>query len=297
MVDPEQAIDRINAVFGKHPGHRALHAKGRFYTGTFAPTETAGLECRALHLQQPVPVLVRFSNGSGNPRHRDTGQDVRGMAVSFRLPDGAATDVLGQTAPRFPVRTPEAFLELTDLATKQWRLPLFMAKHPDAIPALLANFRAKAILPPHSYAEATYFPIHAYKWIAPTGRESWVRYRLLPLATEKDRLPQRFEGKDRLQDELAARLESGPVRFELSVTIGRASDDPHDPMSVWSREARHFDAGTIEVTRIDPEPESDGDVVVFDPSRVVDGIELSDDPILRFRPAAYSASVARRLPT
>ena len=34
--------------------------------------------------------------------------------------------------------------------------------------------------------------------------------------------------------------------------------------------------------------------VVFDPTRVVDGIELSDDPILRFRPSAYSVSVDRR---
>jgi catalase len=35
-------------------------------------------------------------------------------------------------------------------------------------------------------------------------------------------------------------------------------------------------------------------VLVFDPSRVSAGIELSEDPILRFRPRAYSASVARR---
>ena len=42
------------------------------------------------------------------------------------------------------------------------------------------------------------------------------------------------------------------------------------------------------------EREREGDVLVFDPTRVVDGIELSDDQILRFRPRAYSASVTRR---
>ena len=36
---------------------------------------------------------------------------------------------------------------------------------------------------------------------------------------------------------------------------------------------------------------------VFDPTRVVDGIELSDDPILRYRPGAYSESVSRRTQT
>ncbi len=34
--------------------------------------------------------------------------------------------------------------------------------------------------------------------------------------------------------------------------------------------------------------------MVFDPARVVDGIELSEDPILRYRPSAYSESIARR---
>ena len=63
-------------------------------------------------------------------------------------------------------------------------------------------------------------------------------------------------------------------------------------MAVWK--GPWFDAGTIEVTGPDPAREQDGEVVVFDPTRVVDGIELSDDPILRYRPAAYSASVSRR---
>ncbi len=30
------------------------------------------------------------------------------------LPDGKSTDLLGQTVPRFPVRTPEEFVRLTE---------------------------------------------------------------------------------------------------------------------------------------------------------------------------------------
>lgn len=37
-------------------------------------------------------------------------------------------------------------------------------------------------------------------------------------------------------------------------------------------------------------------MLIFDPTRVADGIELSADPILQFRSRAYSASVARRMP-
>ena len=91
------------------------------------------------------------------------------MAVSFRPPTAAATDLLGQTAPRFPVRTPEDFVALTEAATSRELLPLFLARHPRSVPALLANARAKALVPPHSFAEATYYPIHAYGWVDAAG--------------------------------------------------------------------------------------------------------------------------------
>jgi catalase len=298
MLTPAEAITQINRAFGQTVDsgeHRSLHAKGRFYAGTFTATPEAAKLCRAGHLQgDPVPVRVRWSNGAGKPGVPDKAPDVRGMAVSFRLPDGTATDLLGQTAPRFPVRTPESFVALVRAARSPARLPLFLARHPGAVPAMVANARAGSLAAPVSYAEPTYYPIHAYRWLGPDGRESWVRYTLVPLAGEQDRLAERFSGPDALQDEMAARLGRGPVRFRLDVRVAGPKDDPHDPMSVWSDSARVLDAGTIEVTGTDPDREQAGEVVVFDPARVVDGIELSDDPILRFRPRAYSASVDRR---
>ena len=293
MVNPAEAIDRINRAFGAHAGFRALHAKGRFYAGSFTATAEAAALCRAGHLRgEPVPVWVRWSNGGGNPRVKDGAPDVRGMAVSFRLPDGTATDLLGQNAPRFPVRTIEAFLDLVDTGPKPHRLALFLARHPSAAPALLANLRAKSIVPPRSYAEVTYHPVHAYRWIAPSGESCWVRYTLLPASSTPPEGT--FEGRDRLFEEMAARLEAGAVGFTLRVQVAGPDDDPHDPMSVW-RSTHVFDAGTIEVTRPDPDRETGGEVVVFDPTRVVDGIELSDDPILRYRAGAYSESVSRRV--
>ena len=298
MLTPADMIAGINRAFQQSTGvgdHRSLHAKGRFYAATFTATPEAGELCRAGHLRgDPVPVWVRWSNGGGDPRLPDKAPDVRGMAVSFRLPDGTATDLLGQTAPRFSIKTPEQFLALVRAGANQAKLPLFLARYPGMIPSLIANARAGSIKAPVSYAEATFYPIHAYKWIAPDGAESWVRYTLTPLAGRDDRLPERFDGRDRLQNEIAARLERGPVRFRLDVRIAGPGDDPHDPTSVWSDSARLVDAGTLEITGLDPDREQNGEVVVFDPCRIVDGIELSDDPILNYRPAAYSESVNRR---
>jgi catalase len=294
-VTPADAIERIQRAFGRHPGRRSLHAKGAFYEGTFVASPDMASRCRALHLQgTPVEVLVRLSNGGGNPRNADGATDVRGLAVSFHLPDGTKTDLLGQTAPRFPVRTPTAFVELVEATRWPWRMPVFLARHRDAIGPLVANARAKAVVAPRSYAEVAYYPIHAYRWTAPDGTESWVRYTFRPLATPDDRLSQRFDGPDRLRDEIVARLAAGPVRFRLEVQVADAGDDPHDPMSVW-RSTEVLDAGTLTIVAPVDDPEESGKVVVFDPTRVVDGIGLSDDPILRFRPDAYSVSVDRRI--
>lgn len=53
-------------------------------------------------------------------------------------------------------------------------------------------------------------------------------------------------------------------------------------------------AGTLELTTVVPDPETDGNIVVFDPTRMTDGIELSDDAMLAYRARAYSASANLR---
>src|SRR5439155_11665554 len=83
---PEQLVDAFNAVFGVHPGARANHAKGVILEGTFTPGASAASVSKAAHLQKqksPIPVTVRFSDGSGSPTVPDTNEMPRGMAVKF----------------------------------------------------------------------------------------------------------------------------------------------------------------------------------------------------------------------
>lgn len=297
MLSPVEAIDRIRKAFGPPPGYRSLHAKGRFYTGTFTAAPEATARCRAAHFDgEPHEVTVRWSNGGGNPKVADPKPDVRGMAVKFRQPDGSVTDLLGQTSPRFPTDSPEVFVQLTEAVNKPLTLPLFLLRHPGVLPSTLASAQAKAIGSPHSFAEVTFYPIHAYGWLAADGTRTWVRYVFRPTATKVDRLEETFEGRDRLGEEMAARLARGPVTHEMWVQVADEGHDPHSAVSVW-RGARELLAGRIVVTAEIPDPEggpATSSPVVFDPTRVVDGIELSDDPILRYRPGAYTESVSRR---
>jgi catalase len=71
-------------------------------------------------------------------------------------------------------------------------------------------------------------------------------------------------------------------------------DPTDDPRAVWPDDRETVEAGTLEIVEPDTEREKGDDILVFDPTRVTDGIELSDDQILRFRREAYNVSIKRR---
>ena len=134
-----------------------------------------------------MPVLVRWSHGSGRPDANDDRRTCAAWRSRSCSPTAPSTDLLGQTVPRFPVRTPEDFVRLAEVARDRRALAKFLATRPGTALALAANARAKAPAPPKSYAEATYFPIHAYHWLTLAGHGTWVRYRFVPGATPRDR--------------------------------------------------------------------------------------------------------------
>jgi catalase len=298
-ITPKEAVDAANDVFGRHPGFRALHAKGTLLKGTFTATPEAMRLTRAVHMQgEPVAVTVRVSNGAGNPRVPDYRSDVRGLAVKLYLPDGSRTDIVAQSSPRFPVSTPEAFIELLRAQHPEpaalWRLPLFFARNPKALVSLPGSL--PALKPLVSYATCTYYALHAFRLIDADGNARYVRYTWLPEAGDQ-RLPLREakrRGRDYLHEEIRERVARSPVRFDLQLEIAGPGDEVNDPSAVWPESRERVRAGTLELTDLETGREADGDVLVFDPTRVTDGIELSEDPVLRFRPLAYSESVGRR---
>ena len=146
----EQAVDAINDIAGKHPGHRAAHAKGTLLAGTFTPS-ASGLTTAAHMQDEPVRVTARFSNGGGDPGIPDYAKEGRGLAVKFYLPDGSRTDVVALSLPCFFARTPEDFLEFTrarkpDPETGQpdfEKIGAWLEAHPEAGPAIQAAARRR----------------------------------------------------------------------------------------------------------------------------------------------------------
>jgi catalase len=298
----ERLVDAINAVSGAHPGTRAAHAKGMVCAGSFKATPEAAALTRAPHMQgDEVRATVRFSNGSGNPHARDAAREGRGIAVKLYLPDDSRTDLLGLTRPVFFVRTPEdfeAFMHalVPDPETGNpdpAKVGPFVEAHPEVMTAIQALLTTP---PPASYATIRYHGIHAFRWVDADGGSRFVRYRWEPVAGEAYLSDEEAGdlGRDYLQEELLERFDEGPVELDLLVQIAEDGDPIDDPTVAWPEERDVVNVGRFIVTGLDTERERDGDVLVFDPTRVTDGIELSGDLILRARPGAYSVSVERR---
>ena len=296
-------IEAMSAIHGVHAGRRTVHAKGVWAEGSFTGTPGASALCRAPHLAgDAVPALIRFSKASGKPEAHDAGRDGGGMAVKLR-PEGADEwDVLGTGAPVFAARTPEDFLELLEARAPDpdtgkpdmEALGEYLGRHPEAQLAIQSVLGAE---PPASFVTVPYFSPHAFALLDGAGSRTWVRWHWRPQA-EEARLPDddaRALGRDYLREELERRLGAGPAAMDLVFRLRGPDDSLTDPTELWPDDRETVRAGTLEIQRLVADPEADGHIEVFDPARLPDGIEPSDDPILHARPRAYSVSAYRRL--
>jgi catalase len=248
-----------------------------------------------------VRIHVRFSNGGGDPGVPDGTRDARGMAVKFYLPDGGTTDIVALSLPVFFVRTPEELFEFNEARRPEpetgtpnmEKVGAFLAEHPETVPAVTAAITHPA---PASYAGLTYHSIHAFGFVAADDTVRYGRYHLVPERGEETITEEEAAAKpgDYLREELAARFDDGTAAFGLDLQLAADGDPLDDPTAEWPPEREVVRLGRLELTELAFDRERDDDILVFDPTRVPDGIRLTDDKILLARPGAYSVSVARR---
>jgi catalase len=223
------------------------------------------------------------------------------MGVKVYLPDSTTTDIVALSLPVFFVRTPEDLIAFNaarrpDHETGQpdlEKVGAFLAAHPETVPAVTAAMEAT---PPESYARLTYHGVHAFGFVDGAGHRRHGRYHLVPDAGESAISDDDAGGRDRdyLGAELAERLAADPVVFHLDVELAAPGDPVDDPTAVWGDGHDRLQVARIDVTGLAFDRERGGDILVFDPIRVTDGIELTDDPVLHARSGAYRVSVSRR---
>lgn len=297
-----EIVDTMRKLAGFYPGHRPVHAKGLVCAAVFRGSADAARITRAPHFAgQQLPATVRFANANGNPDVPDGTPSVRSIAVKFHLAGGKSADILANSVDGFVARTPEEFLEflraqLPDPTTGQpdpQGVPRFIAAHP-AAGAFVGRLMQRPV--PASYAQATYHAEHAFRFTAVDGASRFGRYRLVPEAGEVFLSAE--DGAKRapnfLRDELEGRLRNGPAGFRLLLQLAEPGDPTDDVTALWPEGRRLVELGHLEITGISPSSAADERKLIFDPTNRTDGIELSGDPILLARSAAYAISYERR---
>src|SRR6202163_3701590 len=294
---PTQIVDLANKVDGVHPGVRAFHAESGVVEGSFkASAEAARLSRATLFNGRSIPVTARFSDGSGMPNVPDGSPAMpRGIAITYHLRGGTDTDMVTNSFKFFPVGTGEDFRDLLQAivasppdAPKPTKLEQFFASHPNAPKAI-------GSLPiPDSFADEEYHGIDAFIFVSKSGQRQAVRYLVVPEKlvhiTPEEAAKQ---SPDYLFDDLAKRIARKPVVFHLKVQLAQPGDQTKDASLPWPDDRKVINLGVLTLTKVVPNSLEAQKKLLFLPTNLTPGIELSDDPLPTVRSAAYGVSCVR----
>jgi catalase len=265
---------------------------------TFKASPAAARLSRATLFNGPsIRVTARFSDGAGVPTVPDGSPAMpRGIAIKYHLPGGADTDMVTNSFKFFPVGTGEDFRDLLQAivasppdAAKPTKLEQFFASHPNAPKAI-------GSLPiPDSFADEEYHGINAFIFVSKSGQRQAVRYLVVPeklvhiTPEEAARQP-----PDYLFDDLAKRMAQKPVVFHLKAQLAQPGDQTKDASQPWPDDRKVVELGVLTLNKVVPDSSEVQKKLLFLPTSLTAGIELSDDPLPSVRTAAYGVSFARR---
>ena len=298
----QQLISAIETAFGVTPGQRRNHIKGTCATGVFVANASGARFSRsALFSGKEVPVVARFSLAGGKWKAPDTTRNPRGLGLQFQLPGDQKLNMAMISTPVFGAATPQTFHDnmialAPDPATGKPNpeaVKAFRASHPDnkAQTAFLA-----ANNPPVSYANSSFYSLHAFRFINRANRSTLVRWQFVPQDGEQRLTAEELASgpANFLEQRLLERTRQGPVKWDLVLTLGRPGDVENDPSAAWPEDRTRVSVGTLRLTTATSQAAGSCGAVVFDPLVLGDGIQPTDDPVLLARSGVYGLSYARR---
>jgi catalase len=208
------------------------------------------------------------------------------------------TDIVSHSVPFFPTRTGAEFLQFLEaLVASPPGTPSpspveqFLGSHP----AALAFVQAPKP-PPTSYTREAFYSVSAFKFIAADGKETYVRYHIVPEQGIEalDEAALKEKEPDYLQTELKTRLEAGPAGFKILAQLAEEGDVVDDATVHWPESRKIVELGSFKLEALLPDSIKEQKYLIFDPIPRVQGVEPSADPLLEMRAAVYLLSGKQR---
>ena len=290
--DPDTYVNQLVLNNGYSAGYRRNHAKGICASGYFEPSGQATSFSTAKMLSgERSEVIARFSIPGGlGGADNAVGFHSLGLQLSK---GGEQWRMAMLSVPVFVAKTPQDFLQLlqAQMPDPQTGKPAagaveaYFAAHPAS-----QNFRDFLGATPvaGSFAASPYHSISSFMLSDGKGNLNYVRYSFTP-ETEFLPVPE-GAGPNFLFEDIAQRLSTGELRWEMKLALAEDTDPVLDATSDWQLGRPEVFSGTLVLNQVEQEVNGKCRDVNFDPTVTPSGIEPSADPMLAARSATYSKS-------
>jgi catalase len=291
---------------------RVVHARGMTVKGEFTCTDDVSDLTIADFLQTPgktTKLAARLSTVIHSKDSPEYLRDVRGFALKLYTQQGNY-DMVGNVWPVFFVRDGIRFPEMVRALKPNprtnnqewWRIWDFFSNYPESTHAF--TFLLDDIGIPKSYRHLNGFSINTYKMVNAQGRETFFRWRIESELGEVGQLDeeackQNFSAHSRDLMDAIDRGEFPKYNFFIQTMTEDqfpTTFDPLDATKDWPLD--QFPKRKIGEMIFNENIDgffAESESIAFAPSRMVPGIEPSDDKLLQSRLFAYADTQTYRL--
>ena len=299
---------------------RAVHARGAGAHGVFVGYGNADSICRAPFLGEGVEteVFVRFSTVVGSRGSADTARDTRGFATKFYTGEGT-WDLVGNNIPVFFIQEGIKFPDLVHAAkpSPDREIPQaqsahdsfwdFVSLHTEAQHHTLWNMSDRGLA--RSYRMMEGFGVHTFRCENADGATSLVKFHWKPvlgvhsLTWEEAQMTNGVDPDFHRRD-LADAIEAGAhPQWELGVQVlPDTADETFEGIDLLDSSklvpeelAPVQPIGMMTLTRNPTNYFAETEQVAFNPSNLVPGIDVTNDPLMQARLFSYLDTQITRL--
>ena len=299
---------------------RVVHARGAGVHGVFESYGNAS-ELTSADFLQPgrvTPVFVRFSTVVGSRGSADTVRDVRGFATKFYTDEGNF-DLVGNNIPVFFIRDgikfpdlihaakPEPDREIPQAQTAHTTFWDFVSMIPESPHMLMWVMSDRAI--PRSYRMMEGFGVHTFRLVNAARQTTLVKFHWKPvlgvhgLVWEEAQMIAGVDPDFHRRDLFNAIGAGAFPEWELGVQILPDSDDQYfdeidllDATKIVPEERAPVQPiGRMTLNRNPANFFAEVEQAAFHTGHLVQGIEITDDPLMQARMFSYLDTQLTRL--
>ena len=313
LLQDSHLIEKLQRFDRERIPERVVHARGTGAFGVFEPTaDISSLsKAKVFSLGSRTPVFVRFStvmNYRGSP---EQARDPRGFAVKFYTEQGN-WDLVGNNMPIFFIRDAIKFPDFVhankpSAVTNVQDADLafdFFAHTPEATAMLTRLYSAEGM--PDSYRHMDGFGVHAFKLVNAQGEVHYVKFHWKSAQGLHSLRPQEVSASlasdwnHHTNDLYGALKAHDDPKWDLTIQVLKPSElaqfdfDALDDTKIWPGVPEQK-IGTLTLNRVPDNYFESTEESAFAPSRMVPGIEASEDRMLQGRLFAYADTQIYRL--